>query len=135
MSPLGTLLTLLCLLGALQGLLLGIAVGTLGEGPRRANRVLSLILVISAAVLVVILLSHRTDAGAATALELVEYSMWLFAGPFAYIYVSLAVTADRAPARQLLPHLVPGLGGSPMWRSSRPGPWVVARPGCRRCSG
>ena len=104
-----TLLTLLCLLGALQGLLLGVAIGTLTEGPRRANRVLSLILLSSASVLVVVLLSHRTGAGAASALELVEYSMWFFAGPLAYLYVSLATTADSAPPRPLLPHLAPGV--------------------------
>lgn len=105
------LLMLFCLLGALQGLLLGVAVATLGEGPRRANRLLSLILLGGAAVLVVILLSHRRGIGAAAAaLELTEYSMWLFAGPVVYAYVSLAVSADRAPIWRLLPHLAPGVG-------------------------
>lgn len=102
-------LTLLCLLGALQGFLLGVAVGTLDEGPRRANRFLSLILLSSAAVIVVVLLSHRTGSGTASSLELVEYSMWLFAGPLAYLYVSLVATADRLPTRSFLPHLIPGV--------------------------
>ena len=63
-------LTLLCLLGALQ---------SFSPGCRRGHlRALT-----SAAVIVVVLLSHRTDAGAASFLELVEYSMWLFAGPLA----------------------------------------------------
>ena len=108
MSPADMSLTLVCLLGALQGFLLGVAVGTLDDGPRRANRFLSLILLTSAAVIVVVLLSHRTDAGAASSLELVEYSMWLFAGPLAYLYVSLVAAADRFSLRSFLPHLIPG---------------------------
>lgn len=104
-----TALTLLCLLGALEGLLLGIAVATLDVGPRRANRLLSLILVSSALVLMLILLSHRAGALLAARLELLEYSMWLFSGPLVFLYVSLAVSGGRLSPARFLPHLVPGL--------------------------
>ncbi len=106
-----SLLTLLCWIGAAQGVLLGIAVGTLDEGPRRANRVLSLILLSAAAVLGVILLSHRASGDGAAALERLEYAMWLFAGPVAYLYVALVATGDRLPLRRFLPHLIPGAVG------------------------
>ena len=109
MSPGDTALTLLCLLGSLQGLLLGIAVATLDVGPRRANRLLSMILLSSALVLVVVLLSHRAAPRLASGLELAEFSMWFFAGPLAYLYVALVVTAGRLSLAGFWPHLAPGL--------------------------
>lgn len=111
MSLAESLLTLLCWVGAVQGVLLGIAVGTVGDGPRRANRILSGILLSSAAVLLVILLSHQASPSSAAVLERLEYAMWLFAGPVAYLYVALVASGDRLPLRGFLPHLIPGALG------------------------
>lgn len=129
MTLVDTILTVLCLLGALQGLLLGVALATLDLGPRRADRLLSLILVSSSVVLVIVLLSHRAGARLAAGLELAEYSMWFFAGPVAYLYVALVTTAGRLRPTRVLLHLAPGLAwlGYLALHAAAPGggaPWL-----------
>lgn len=110
-------LTLLCLLGSFQGVLLAIAVGSVGStasGFRRSNRLLAVIFLGAATVLTVILLSHRNlsaeraSAGGGFDLELVEYSLWVFAGPLFLLYVSLVTARDEWPSRSFVLHFAPG---------------------------
>ena len=112
------ILTLLCLFGALQGLLLAITVASLREGLARANKALALILLGSSAAVATILLSHRPGIGDGRTfvlvLELLEYSLWMFIGPLYYAYVSLVVGSsdtgrDRISSRWFLLHFVPGI--------------------------
>ena len=106
-----SLLTLLCLLGVLQGLLLAAALGSLGGDYRRSNRLLGVLCLGAAVVLALILVSHRGGPGAGSAAsraELLEYALWPFAGPLLLLYVSLVTRRDRWPPRTFALHFLPG---------------------------
>lgn len=127
-----TVLTLLSLFGALQGLLLAFAVGSLSGGLRRSNRTLAMIFLGASTVMVVILVSHR-GGRPPIELALVEYVLWAMSGPIAYLYVSLVCRNDRWPGRRFALHFVPAAlllgvvlfwwasGGAAAWQR---GPWL-----------
>lgn len=115
-----SILTLLCLLGILQGVLLAFVLGSLGGEFRRSNRLLGAVFLGAATALTLILVSHHWSAQPvspvsprgpwlAELLELLEYSLWSISGPLALLYVSLVAAGDAWPPRRFALHFAPGV--------------------------
>ncbi|MEZ5331208.1 MAG: AraC family transcriptional regulator [Thermoanaerobaculia bacterium] len=100
------LLTLLSLLGAVQGLVLAAALVAAPGSSRGANRVLAGMLTTGALAVAVIALSHRAGLEDARPLELVEAGLTFVMAPLSLLYARL-VTADTVRPLRFAWHFAP----------------------------
>ena len=112
-------LTLLSLVGAVQGLVLAAALATARGDDRRIHRALAALLATGSAAVVVIALSHRPELGDPRRFELIEAGLALLLAPLSLLYARLVTDLPVSP-RRLGWHFAPGL----LW-----GAWAAATGG------
>jgi len=102
------MLTVICLVGAAQGLVLAVAILSRWRGGERGDRLLGITLLVGAGAVAVVALTHQPAVSALhRPLVLLEIAGWLAFGPLIYLYVLRITGGSGHPALWL--HLLPAV--------------------------